>query len=146
MLQDSLVTTPNFTVSEYPEYLKIVMIRQNKTKIVKGIKFVGKHCSWTASVGVESVYFLSSVNRLREVLYFNLCLFISNKEYCYKSIFKLNIKGNRHSSRWEKANFARITTWRIVPILLKSPEISLENIDGAFRDFSWFMPNFATHK
>jgi hypothetical protein len=44
-VQDSLVTTPNFTVSGYPEYLKIVMIRQNKTKIVKGIKFVGKHCS-----------------------------------------------------------------------------------------------------
>ena len=33
---DSLLTTPNFTVSEYPEYLKIVMIRQNKTKIARG--------------------------------------------------------------------------------------------------------------
>jgi hypothetical protein len=58
---------------------------------VKGIKFEGKHCSWTASVGVRRNkrirIFLYSVNRLREVLY--LC-------QIYKSIFKLNINSNSH--------------------------------------------------
>jgi hypothetical protein len=137
------------------------------------IKF-SKHCSWTASVGVEtseSVCFLYSV--LKHVTRGFIFLFI----YIELSlrVCLLIIKAKPYCSRREKANFVWIATWKRLDVAWKSlimhveiqwclslhalpvtdtvhgwksPAISVElkNIDGVFADFGWFVPNFTIHK
>jgi hypothetical protein len=129
---------------------------------VKGIKFVGKHCSWTAtSVGVRwnkrIRIFLYSVSMRTGYARFYICVYLYwTTSQIYKSIFKLSINSNSPTVQEdrEKANFVWITTCMetprcsldaALPVVenLQKYRYILENID--FTDFSWFVPNFALH-
>jgi hypothetical protein len=131
---------------------------------VKGIQFVGKHCSWTASVGVRRNkrirIFLYGV--LKQVTRGFIFVFIYIElSQIYKSIFKLNI--NYSNSHIVQDELTRERKFRVNhTTCMETPRCSLdaaspvvenlqkyryilENIDGIFIDFSWFVPNFAIH-